>query len=245
MEIIAPIEAIFIDTGGTLRSVIQDPVLQSKARMEIARLLEVAGDPQLFFDRLEERYKEYKKWAKQTLIEPSEVEFWTRWMLPDRPAASISLQVDQLTRLWMDTRGRRIPRPDARQIIQEFFRRGYLLGIIANSVSTTEIPEWLEKEGFAQFFKVVLPSSKFGRRKPDPAVFIEAARLGGMDPVKCAYVGDNPSRDIEGARQAGFSRAYILLEQATLMKEPPKSRFMPDGMVGKLSDLLYFFPPIN
>lgn len=237
------IEAVFIDTGNTLRVVEKDVVFQNHAQQKLVELLGVNEVPSRFCKRLEERYEAYKKWTKETLIEPSEVELWTRWMLPETPAEKISPLASQLTRLWIDQRGRRVARPDAKQTIIELDKRGYTLGIIANTLSPTEIPEWLEKEGFAPYFKSVLLSAIFGRRKPDPYIFIEAARIAGVDPSKCAYVGDNPSRDIAGTRQAGFGMVVILLENATLMKEPPKGSERPDAIVRECKDLLTIFPP--
>jgi FMN phosphatase YigB (HAD superfamily) len=115
------------------------------------------------------------------------------------------------------------------------------LGIIANTLSKTEIPLWLEEDGLAQYFKSVVLSSNFGRRKPDPYIYLEAARRAGNEPAKCAYVGDNPSRDIAGARQAGFGMVIILLERETLAKETPKGKEKPDRIIGQFSDLLNFF----
>lgn len=120
--------------------------------------------------------------------------------------------------------------------------RGYTLGIVANSLSKTEIPQWLEADGLSQYFKAVVLSSNFGRRKPDPYIFLEAARIAGVEPSNCAYVGDNPSRDISGARQAGFGMVLILLEPKTLVKESPRGKNKPDGIIGQISDLLIFFP---
>ena len=39
----------------------------------------------------------------------------------------------KLTRLWRDHDGRRVARPDAVATIKELHRRGYTLGIIANT----------------------------------------------------------------------------------------------------------------
>lgn len=236
------IEAIFIDTGNTLRIVEKEPALQYRARQELVKLVGASESPDAFCARLGEHYEAYKKWTKETLVQASEAELWTRWMLPDYQAEKILPLSDRLTRLWMEQIGHRVPRPDAKSTIVELFGRGYTLGIIANSISTTEIPEWLESDGLRQYFKAVVLSSTFGRRKPDPYIFLEAARQAGVEPGKCAYVGDNPSRDIEGARQAGFSKVYIILEQATLKKEPSKGTYKPDGLISKLSDLLQFFP---
>ncbi len=236
------VEAIFLDTGNTMRIVEKDPVSQYEARQQIVKLLGAQESPDDFCKTLFERYETYKRWAKETLIQASETELWTRWMLPGYPAEKISPLSEQLTRLWMEQMGRRVPRPDVKSTIIELHERGYVLGIIANSISKTDIPNWLKADGLTQYFKAVVVSAQFGRRKPDPYIFLEATRLAGVEPARSVYVGDNPSRDIEGARQAGFSAVYILLEQATLIKEPPKGRFKPDGIIRRISDLLQFFP---
>jgi putative hydrolase of the HAD superfamily len=237
------IEAVFLDTGNTLRVVAKDATFQNHAQQELVNLLGVNEVPAVFCKQLSERYQAYKKWTKESLIEPKEMELWTRWMLPESPAEKIAPLASQLTHLWIDQNGRRVARPDAKQTIIELDKRGYTLGIIANTISPTEIPEWLEKNGLSQYFKSVILSYVFGRRKPDPYVFIEAARVAGVDPAKCAYVGDNPSRDIGGTRQAGFGMTIILLENATLVKEPPKGRERPDALIRECKDLLNIFPP--
>ncbi len=237
------IDTIFLDTGNTLRVVSKDALFQNRAQQELVKLLGVNEVPAEFCKRLNTRYRTYKDWTKESLIEPSEVELWTRWMLPDSPADKVAPLAGQLTRLWINQNGRRIPRPDVKQTILELDKRGYSLGIIANSISPTEIPEWLETDGLAQYFKTVLLSAQFGRRKPDPYIFIEAARLAGAEPAHCAYVGDNPNRDIIGARQAGYGMVIILLESATLTKEPAKGKEKPDAIIRECKNLLNFFPP--
>ena len=236
------IDAIFLDTGNTMRVVIKDLIFQRSARKQIAALLGTKESPDEFCERLSRRYESYKIWTKETMIEAPEMEIWTRWMLPDFPAEKVAPLADQLTGLWLEQSGRRTPRPDVKTTIAELHARGYVLGIIANAISKTEIPAWLEADGLAQYFSAVVLSADLGHRKPDPAVYLEAARLAGVEPGHCAYVGDNPSRDITGARAAGFGMVIILLESATLTKEPPKGKDRPDGIIRECRDLLTIFP---
>ncbi len=237
------IEAIFIDTGNTMRVTKEDLVLQLRAKEQLAKLVGVQTSPEAFYSLLDKRYESYKKWTKETLVQVSEVEVWTRWMFPDYPVTQITPLAADLTKLWRQCGGLRVPRPEVKPTIAELCRRGYTLGIIANSLSRTEIPQWLETDGLSQYFKAVVLSSNFGRRKPDPYIFLEAARLAEVEPAKCAYVGDNPSRDIAGARQAGFGMVVILLEQQTLLKETPSGKNKPDGIIGNFSELLNLFYP--
>lgn len=237
------IEAIFLDTGNTMRIVVKDAAFQYRARQQLAKLCGVQESPDAFCDKVGERYEAYKKWARETHIQVPETEMWLRWMLPDYPVEKTQPLAGQLTRLWIDQGGRRVPRPDVQQTIKELNARGYSLGIIANSISETEIPDWLERDGLAQYFSAVILSSKLGYRKPKPEIYLEAARQIGVEPARCAYVGDNPTRDILGAREVGFGMVIILLEAATLQKEPPKGKFKPDGIIRECMDLLNFFPP--
>lgn len=236
------IEAIFIDVGNTMRIVVKDDAFQAQARQQLVTLVGAQESPEAFCERLNERYQVYRKWAKETLIEASERELWTRWMLPDFPADKIAPLAGKLTRLWRDRDGRRVPRPDVKRVVVELSRRGYCLGIIANTITETEIPDWLEEDGLTEYFETVVLSSKAGYRKPGPEIYLEAARRAGVDPARSMYVGDNPSRDILGARQAGFGMVIILMEPATLEKESPTGENKPDLVIHSLSELLDICP---
>ena len=76
---------------------------------------------------------------------------------------------ERLTRLWRDHDGRRVARPDAVATLKELCARGYTLGIIANTVTETEIPDWMAADGVAQCFKTTILSSKVRLRKPAAA----------------------------------------------------------------------------
>jgi putative hydrolase of the HAD superfamily len=236
------IEAIFLDTGNTMRLVVKDAVFQNRARLQLAQLVETRESSDSFFQKLNERYEASKKKSKETQFQVPEKELWTRWMLPDFPPEKIEPLAGRLTRLWIDQAGRRVPRADVKPTIIELNQRGYKLGIIANSISDTEIPDWLQADGLEKYFSAVALSSKMGNRKPDPEIYLKAAQMIGVDPIRCAYVGDNPTRDILGARAARYGMVVIILEAATLQKEPPRERFKPDGIIGEFAELLNLFP---
>lgn len=237
------IEAIFLDVGNTLRIVVKDEAFQAKARQQLADLVGAKESPEAFCARLETRYKIYRQWAFETLMEASERELWTRFMLPDFPTEEIAPHSGRLTRLWRDRDGRRVPRPDVQSTVIELHQRGYTLGLIANTITETEIPDWLEHDGLARYFKTVILSSKFGRRKPGPEIYWEATRTAGVAPARSVYVGDNPSRDVVGTRLAGYAMIIVLMEPATLAKEPPTAENQPDRVIRECRELLEIFPP--
>ncbi len=63
--------------------------------------------------------------------------------------------------------------------------------------------------------------------------------------AQSVYVGDNPIRDILGARNAGFGEVIIIIEPDTLKKEPPDENIKPDHFIKECSDLLEIYPPLN
>lgn len=242
---LSDIEAIFLDVGNTLRIVLPEPEFQSQARHQLMQLVQSteAFDP--FFEKLEARWKAYRKYSKNSLLEASELELWTQWLLPDYPIALVAPQISRLTRLWRDRDGRRVPRHDAKETIIELHRRGYKLGIIANTITETEIPDWMLADGVTGYFKTVILSSKVRIRKPDPNIYWLAARVMGVDPACCAYLGDNPIRDVEGTRAAGFGMMILFEEPDTLAKEPPTAEYKPDYSIKETRQLLDIFPPRN
>ena len=236
------IEAIFLDVGNTLRIVVEDPPFMAQARRDLMALVGTSEPEDVFFAELDSRWKAYRKQSKASLVEASEKELWTKWLLPDCPAEKIGPLAGRLTRLWRDHDGRRVPRPDVKETVIELNRRGYIVGIIANTITDTAIPDWIENDGLTDYFKAVVLSSKVAYRKPGPEIYWEAARRVGVEPVHCAYVGDNPVRDVEGTHCAGFGMMILIEEPATLAKEPPTGVVELDYRIQTTKDLLDIFP---
>jgi putative hydrolase of the HAD superfamily len=236
------IEAIFIDLGNTLRMLVQDEEHMQRARQGITRLVGTDEDPVAFCAKLEERYKEYRKWAFAELTESSEEELWTRWLTPDFPPEKIAPLAGELTYQFRQSKGRRVLVDGGREVVEELDRRGYILGIISNLIGKREIPEWLKADGFEPYFKSVLLSSVYGRRKPHPAIYLEAARRAGVEPAKCAYVGDNLKRDVTGTRDASFGMIIIMISPEELAQATLTDENRPDMIIHQFRQLLDIFP---
>ncbi len=58
--------------------------------------------------------------------------------------------------------------------------------------------------GLDQFFDVRILSSRFGFKKPDPRLFRFATDKLGVSCEQCIYVGDNPCKDMGGAKRVGM-----------------------------------------
>ncbi|MBP5162014.1 MAG: HAD family hydrolase, partial [Spirochaetales bacterium] len=232
------VDTIFFDVGNTLRIVIPDKEFIANAESELMRLVQTKEDHDTFFAKLEERWVKYRKMAKITLLDAGEMELWRDHLLPDYDPELISANAGRLTRLWRDQDGRRVPRPDVKSTLIELDRRGYTMGIIANTITETEIPDWMFEDKVAHYFQPVILSSKVRIRKPDPAIYFLACRAIGKKPENCAYVGDNPIRDVQGTRDAGFAMMIRIDEPDTIKKEPQEIKLHPDYTINNISDLL-------
>ena len=137
------IDTIFFDVGATLRYVVEDPEFAAQAEKDLMELVGATEPHDVFFEKLERNWKAYRKLAKTELLDVSEMELWLQYLLPDYPADRVAPHAARLTRLWRDHDGRRLAHEDVVPTLQELRRRGYKLGIIANTITETEIPDWM------------------------------------------------------------------------------------------------------
>ncbi len=236
------IEAIFLDLGNTLRILLKDDAHQSQARQKITELVGTDEDPVTFCEKLDARYKTYRKWAFENLTEAPEAELWTRWLAPEFPSEKITPLGVELTYQFRQSMGRRVVVDRGKEVVIELHKRGYILGIISNLISSREIPEWMDVDGFTPYFKSVVLSSVFGKRKPHPSIYLEAAKRAGVEPVKCVYVADNLKRDVTGTREAGFGMVVIMISPEELAEANITDENRPDMIIHEFRQLLDIFP---
>jgi len=238
------IEAVLFDMGGTLRST------KKRNRDEqlnfVAELLKHLGsdaDPAEFSHLLTRRAAAYRRWARETMIELNEADLWSRWMLPDWPEGLVREHAVQLNLLWRDVTGERLLFPETAEVIIELFRRGYRLGLVSNTTSSTEAPEALKRHGLASYFETIILSAVVGKRKPDPGILLEATERMRIKPGKCAYIGDLPHRDVTAARKAGFSKTVLIRRSSRRGVRPVDDpKLEPDHRIKDLRELLELFP---
>lgn len=72
---------------------------------------------------------------------------------------------------------------------------------VASSASTTT--ELLKKVGLTEYFEVVADGNLGLPKKPDPAIFLKAASLLGVDPKDCLVFEDSPA-GLAAAENAGM-----------------------------------------
>ena len=83
----------------------------------------------------------------------------------------------------------------------------YRLGVVSNFYGNLD--GILRAEGLRAHFAVVADSGVLGVTKPDPEIFLHAARALETRPEDCVMVGDSVPRDIKGAAAAGMRKALV------------------------------------
>ena len=144
--------------------------------------------------------------------------------------------------LFSRSKGVRELREEALPVVKLLSERGYRIGVISNTVSRVLVPGELDEAGLTPYVDVLVMSSITGVRKPDPSMFIQASSQIGIDPEHCAYVGDQPNRDVEGPRRSGYGLNVILKTSnyPDGIKLPDLQ--VPDITIDNLMELLDLFP---
>jgi HAD superfamily hydrolase (TIGR01509 family) len=162
--------------------------------------------------------------AKSGLLSPEE--YWDQYLLSRgiaTPEARRAL-ADQI----IDYSDQVLPIPGGREALAGLKQRGFVLGIITDTIYPLERKKrWLDAVGVAEFIDVVACSTSLGAHKPDPAIYLNALQQAHLDPGESAFVGHAAS-ELEGARQVGLATVAVHCEPGA----------KADYYAGSLLDLL-------
>lgn len=98
--------------------------------------------------------------------------------------------------------------PDVVPLLRTLRERGYRIGLLTNSSEAQQL-EKLARTGLDAAFDAVCISEQIGVQKPDPRAFTLLAERLGVDPQACVFVGDDPEKDVQGARRAGMRAVLV------------------------------------
>ncbi len=108
--------------------------------------------------------------------------------------------------------------------------KDYKLAIISDA-QWVFTPAELATLDLARFFKTKILSSQFGYKKPDVRLFELAMNKLRVTPEECVYIGDNPKKDLVGAKKAGIDFLFFRTECRSY------DGFQPDGCFNHYSQL--------
>ncbi len=105
----------------------------------------------------------------------------------------------------------------------EKLKKRYRLGIVSNFYGN--LPTLCREIKYAPLFGAIIDSARAGIIKPDPKIFYAALNKLKVKPGEAVFVGDNPYRDVAGAKKVGMARIWI----NTL--NPKRKPLHPDDIV--------------
>jgi len=114
---------------------------------------------------------------------------------------------DALQRRWQAVRAQFPTFDDADEVLAAL-RPHTKLGIVTNGVSGLQRRK-VNGCGLAHWFDAVAISGEVGIGKPERGVFEWVAKALGVPLERCAMVGDNPERDVQGGLNAGMATAWV------------------------------------
>jgi len=120
--------------------------------------------------------------------------------------------------------------PGVNRLLDELHRSGFRLAV-GSSGPPENVELVLERLGKRALFEGLVTATDVTRGKPDPQVFLIAARKLGVSPQRCAVVEDAPP-GVEAARAAGMASVGL-----TSTGRTAESLAAADLVVGSLDEL--------
>jgi HAD superfamily hydrolase (TIGR01549 family) len=198
------IRALTFDIGGTLAD--GDIDLASYQR-ELLRYLRGLG-----FDVGTEEYRRVMGSALRRLaeirarnIEVKFEEFYSRVL--EELRVPLSPEILGEVRMIYGRNFPQTPKPGVREVLREL-AESYRLGVVSNTMSGVS-RDFLEREGLAGYFEVIVLSRDVGIRKPDPRIFSLALQRLGVEAFEAAHVGNSVEEDVAGAKGAGMKAVLL------------------------------------
>ena len=98
--------------------------------------------------------------------------------------------------------------PDTLDVLKEVRRTGHVMALVSDAQKVFALDE-IRFLGLNEFFPYLVLSTYVGFKKPDPRLFAIASSLLKMPPSEMVYIGDNPDKDIEGAKKNGMRTILV------------------------------------
>ncbi len=220
------LNTVLFDMGGTLEDIWYnedtiDNVMKKLQETLRANGLEPGCTDCVFRNRVLAGLKEYKRWSEGNMLEAKPEEIWPDYYLKEFHFDREKLIpiTEELANMWEITYFHRELRPGVKEMLDGLKARGYHIGVISNNASLYNVFNVLEAYGIRDYMEDVTVSSVTGYRKPHPEIFRISMRQMRCKPENCVYMGDTVSRDIIGAKRAGFGRAVQIRSFLSAQKD--------------------------
>jgi putative hydrolase of the HAD superfamily len=112
------------------------------------------------------------------------------------------------------------------------------IGVLSNTIWSRDYHRGLfERDGVLDLVDADVYSSETPWVKPNPEIFLEAARRVGVEPAECVYVGDRGYEDVHGPQSVGM-RAILVPHSDIPASQQVAHDATPDAVAHELLDVL-------
>ncbi|MGZ4983987.1 MAG: HAD family hydrolase [Chthoniobacterales bacterium] len=105
-----------------------------------------------------------------------------------------------------------------RRLLAELKELGFQLGVVSNGCGN--VAKLCADFGYAPYLAVIIDSRRVGLYKPDPTIYVHAAKAIDREPETILMVGDSFARDVRPAKAAGMKTAWLAGADAAECPEP-------------------------
>ena len=240
------IRGVLFDLGGTLHTAGSPPGRDIWFARRLLERLEDYGitlnaGPEELARKLYENSEAYKRRSEKELREFPAAEIWSGWYLRDWEISREKLEpiAEELSFLYDYERVKVMRRPYIKETLDALRAQGMKLGLISNIISLSVAPHFLVEYGVREYMDCIVLSSATGIRKPSAEIFRVAEGELGLRPEELAYVGDTLSRDVLGARNAGWKLMIQIRSSSGAKRDKglEDSGLKPDYIIQELNEI--------
>lgn len=213
------LDMIFFDMGGTIDLYPDNKEKVKKACTQMQDILIKNGSEtikkipgEVFMSIVLDGIDKYKQWRLTDLLELSPEELWSTFILKNINIDKniINEKAEELTLLIDTSFVSRVAREEVVEVLKHLKEKNIRMGIISNVLSRGQVPYSLKKYGITEYFDTIVLSSVYGKRKPHPEIFYHACEKASVKPENVLYIGNSPSKDINGAISASIGRTVLI-----------------------------------
>lgn len=122
--------------------------------------------------------------------------------------ALVGSEAPAMTRAYRDVIGDALQPVEGVETLLATLRMRYRIGLLTDGPGETQRDK-LQRLGWMDTFDATVVTGPIGAPKPDRRAFEAITDTLGVDPERAIYVGDDPTRDIEGAAAAGLRPVQV------------------------------------
>jgi len=125
--------------------------------------------------------------------------------------------------------------PNVREVLETLKAQGFKLAV-ASSTDRDKTADHLRHAGILDYFTVIVGGDMVNRGKPNPDIFLLAAKLSDSLIEDCIVVGDSPA-DVGASVSAGM-RIILIPDQVPSNPETEKASFKVIGSISELCGVM-------